>query len=545
MKTRDTLKNIEETLLVWSKKKINNKQSFDDSFKIDDNIPIWWFHSFRFNAGCFPLPFFEITKRFNAILDKRDYSFFHRLMMKLASFSLRIFLSVIIFTYYIRLIKKKDVKKKSKKTKKKRVMLLAHTDQIKLDEKRKIIDIFRIGELFRRLEKDNKIELIPVIGTRITNPFEKPLSSGYYHWIDKYISKETFYRSLKEAKKYSGKWKRLDKKIKERLFAYKKESLLKFVNEELDLLFSKQILFIYLLYYYTIKDIIKKEQLDLVLVVSGLQERCAVAAAHSSGIPSLFLVHAYNLTGINFEFFPSSKIAVWGPNDKKRLIKYSEWKPENIFVTGSFINERICNYIKKKEKKKGKKKILILSSPLVQFKVLPKEKFEKYLFYLFSNLKEFPDSEIIIKTHPLEKDISLHKKIIKKIGIKNIRFRFGSLSNKNADILYNSILESDLVISFGSTALIEAMILNRPCILLKFESGENLFENMFDGISSIFIVKHGDKLNELIKKMLFDENFRESINEKRKNETYEYCYKTDGKANDRLIKAINSILKKR
>ncbi len=197
---------------------------------------------------------------------------------------------------------------------------------------------------------------------------------------------------------------------------------------------------------------------------------------------SYVIQHGY--TTLSEGFFPlveskmlANKMFVWGNDTKKWMIKEG-LKEENLIITGSI---KFDEYLKKDKyiniKKEfnipeNKKIIFFIPEPNKDLKIVRcilsnKELTELYRI-LFDTIEELKEYFLIIKPHPSDKYINLPKTILNKKGISNCIILDKSFSLKPL------LQQSDLIITIGSTATLEAMFFKKPIIILNFFNKEQL-----------------------------------------------------------------------
>lgn len=218
------------------------------------------------------------------------------------------------------------------------------------------------------------------------------------------------------------------------------------------------------------------------------------------------------------------KTAVFGQNYKESLIKNANYKEEWVKVTGNvkydFIPKIKEQYNKRDILKelniKTKKKILLFSSqPLVT------EQNKQALDIVLKCLKNNPDYYLILKLHPTNPTKNAYKKAIEDSNLKEIKIVGG------CDIL-KLISCADVVISELSTILTEAILMNKPAIVIKDD---------FEGI--LPAADNAEDLNRLLKNI---SSIEKNLKEKRADFIFKNLYKIDGKASNRIAKLIEEII---
>ncbi|MHA1333083.1 MAG: polysialyltransferase family glycosyltransferase [Candidatus Odinarchaeia archaeon] len=173
----------------------------------------------------------------------------------------------------------------------------------------------------------------------------------------------------------------------------------------------------------------------------------------------------------------------------------------------------------------AKKKLLLLSQPLIEDNICTYNKYFNILELLLKNLNE--DYQLIIKPHPRE-DIGKYNKLIKKFSEKlvvtNPEYELGDLVNY-----------SEYVVTFQSTAGLTAFVYKKPLVILdliKFP-----YVNPLKSFS--IAVNNTKKLKEFAQNPKeFVKNFKTDY----MKGVREHLYKLDGKSSLRIARLILKIL---
>lgn len=214
------------------------------------------------------------------------------------------------------------------------------------------------------------------------------------------------------------------------------------------------------------------------------------------------------------------------PNDK--IIPIGNPKFDRI-INSSYDSEKIFNQYKIP---KNKKIILLTTQAMVEHGLWTEKQREIFAKSIINAFRELSDVQLLIKYHPWE-PIDIYKKIMTNAPDNVIL-----CENTN---LYELINACEILITLLSTTALEAMIFNKVVIIV----------NLFDDSSFIPYVESGSaigvyKIEDLpsaIKKGLYDDEVKKSLEEYRENFIYRHAYKVDGKALDRAIKLIYKMLR--
>ena len=135
--------------------------------------------------------------------------------------------------------------------------------------------------------------------------------------------------------------------------------------------------------------------------------------------------------------------------------------------------------------------------------------------------------KIVIKLHPVEKYFAEYITLIERNGWNNIHVT----QERGPVVLYNLINNSDLVVNSYSTVALEAMILGKP--ILTINIGPNLVPDIQHSIFAGGI--HCTLQDDIAKAAQEALDSSEQWEDKRRKIVQKYCYKIDGKANERLV----------
>ena len=108
--------------------------------------------------------------------------------------------------------------------------------------------------------------------------------------------------------------------------------------------------------------------------------------------------------------------------------------------------------------------------------------------------------------------------------------------------MYSVLRGSDLLISFGSTADIEGIMLGKDVIVIEGFLGERYRKDPYK--KAVIQAEKDDDLMGIIDKVLNDKKLRGNLKQKRERYLKEAFYKIDGKTHERVADLIVSLIKK-
>jgi len=343
-------------------------------------------------------------------------------------------------------------------------------------------------------------------------------------------------------------WNNRREEISKILF-YKSISLNNILLKRIDFFFRSYLLDI-LIDIETIRNLIKKEDPNLVCSFSpqSFIEKTTINYCSKRSMPSLGIQHGAITYCIDFvSKLPAPKLSksfaymsVFGGYYKDFLVRNSIYNRDLIRVTG-YPKFDTLNFVQKNFKKEcickelgidPKKKIIVLTTQPLQL-----EEETKNMVYLTCRaIKDLDDAQLIVKVHPREISLDLHREAIKNSGVKNVILIKGYDINK---ILF----VCDVLVTAYSTTILEASILDKPSIIIDlYKKG---YADMFGNHKSIRVSNNEFELKENIKQALYGEKTKKAMKQLRKRFVYSHCYKIDGNSNKRIALFIQEILEKR
>ena len=508
-------------------KKLDSK-SFGDLFQVD-GIPLWHFFQGFINSSFLPEPFkplWMIEKEIKSgVLPHQDGA-----KTKLSAFALKIGLLLNEKLKY-------GIARSSRKTprqEKRDVLFVALTNQV--SRKNGKIEFFEWGGVLKSLKRYRRIKPIILIG----DPFSKN-SLFKLRVYDLLIYHYTTPNIIKKSEQLAGglnhKWRFLDEKSKRKLFTIRGRDYWKFFERNMDILFSKEFLSMLVMYYLTSKEILLKHDIKVIYLTSftNFYDLSLLAAARKLGRKVVYSSHGYTRGTVGgWKLLENVVFAAGGEEHKKELVK-SGIKKENIVVTGfPFLDE--VAHRRKKKLGGAKKTVSLLTTTILESKFMNKERYFKLIMEAMTQLKRVPEIEkIIIKLHPAEKYRSEYEKIIRSLGLNNVEI----VQTPGRGPLYSVISSSDLLVGFGSTAVLEGLLFDKDAIHLKQLESRPVFE--FE--SATYSVKRMDELADAVKSLLNDKKVKRNLKQRRAKYLQRAFYKVDGGASGRVAKLIASLVK--
>ena len=298
---------------------------------------------------------------------------------------------------------------------------------------------------------------------------------------------------------------------------------------------------------------IEIEEPDLILITYeyGLLGMAAVIAGKLEKVPTLAIQHGNISPGhigylhtreeISCETAPQyyslpDKMAVYGPWVKKVLVEDGNYPEDNVVVTGqarydflaradrTFSREAFCKRLKLSE---GRKIALVCTQPFTIF-----EERTAFLESVLRALKGFPEVQIVIKPHPLEKR-RWSEGVAGGQGVQAVILPPRSNT-------YQALYACDIMLASFSTTITEAIILDKPVVVVNL-SGKPDFIPYAESGAALGVYRDQD-IAPAIRKALYDRAVRQSLKRARAKFALEHCHKVDGKAGERVVRLIEQMI---
>jgi len=518
---------ISTVIEKWSEKKIDGKR-FNDIFQID-GIPVWYFFEPLIKGVALPRPFKTLAEIEEDVKSGKTATWFGSMKLKLISVGLR--KGLLVNEKIKRFISPSERKNADKKD----VLFLGYTNEVVSDKKGRL-KLIGFGDVIDTLEKKGVKHLV-----LFCDPLSKNSFRGLLRFPDllySYVDSETIKESKKLSNELNQKWKKIRKKGK--LFTFNGKNYQPFLENELNFLFSREMLTILITYYLTFKKIIESHKIKIVFLTTlgGFYETLLLGIVYKLNKKAVYSAHGYGRKAfiVRDEFLKNVSFAAWGKEERKRLLKCGI-RRENIFVLGSPFFDEIVKYKNEKTRNETKKTVALLTTALVEYKFVEKD---EYFDFIRRCLVQIGNAEnvkrVIIKLHPCERYKSKYESIVKSLKLKNAEI----IQEVGKKILYSVMRDSDLLISFGSTTDIEGLMLDKNIILIEGYMGDEYRKDPYKK-AVIQIEKEGD-LTGAINKILGDKRAQDKLRKKRNNYIKKTFYKIDGKAHKRVVDLIVSLL---
>jgi len=503
--------------------------SFEKEFLIEGHR-LWWFYKMRFLRQLLPIQFDNFRQMAIELISKEKQN---RTIDGLKVFLLRKLLSINEFLKFQ--ISKTTPGRESLV---KDLLFSVHTNAVLGIEKGEV-RVDRIQRVIDYINTDESLSKEIVIIDPISKVFSWKLR-GYPNLFYNYIDKEIKMESKRLASKLNKKWRIVRNEI--RPSTKEEEEIYDLLLPALDFFYSKEMIYLVVRYYETYKKIINDKKIRglVVYACGGVIERCAIAAAETLLVPSFHISHGLGSSNLEWDYPSLHYWLVYSDLFKEHLIKLKA-PEENVIVTGPVFLENYDKY--KKEKKDSKKKtILFLSNTAVEDNIMRKKEYFSLIKKYMQELLRIKDTEIIIKPHPRELHKEEYQNIINNLKTTKIKVR----DSMEKEFLLRLMSESDAVVGFFSTTLIEANILDKPSLLINLYPKKRVdkYGYFYNNTPAILKIDSDKNITNIVRKILYDKRLRENLSKKRKEMLRKYV-RLDGKEASRAYQAIKTRLRSR
>lgn len=290
------------------------------------------------------------------------------------------------------------------------------------------------------------------------------------------------------------------------------------------------------------ESILQSDGLDLAVRAFCGSNDPVATKTNLKSIPSIVIQHGAIGDVGGYTPVITTKIAAWGDICKNQLVNAGV-PDEKVVITGNPYFDPIFDKKIDKEYICGRlgldprKGILLLTTlgdvetPFVMPHIIAWYN-EKLATAVIKVMQEFKDKQLVIKTHPHEDDI-IYKQLVADNNCNNVTIikDLDLYLTKDLD-LYSIIGICDLLITRASTTGLEAMLFKKPVIWLilsRLKGAVPYIES-----NAAFGVYNEKYLKDAIENAIGDSEVQKHM----KKFVYDYAYKQDGKASERVVNLI-------
>ena len=307
------------------------------------------------------------------------------------------------------------------------------------------------------------------------------------------------------------------------------------IEPNLSLTFSRGHLTMVVTIFDIAKRIMEIENPDAVIVCGEFVvfERAIVAAAKLKGIPVLSVQHGvYSPYFIHYNYIEqdigpnreatapycpiADKFAVYTQQDKDNFVHRAKFREGDVIVSGQPRYDILTRADKVFNREQTFNKLnLDLGKKLVTWMTLPQDftpqENERNRNAIYNAVKSLKDAQLVVKLHPEENQKAAQYR-------KDKSFK-PTIVGGWATFTFELLHAADIVITHYCTTAIEAIILNKPVIVIDF-SGELTWVPYVECGAAIGVHRE-DALASVIERILYDEEARQTLAEAQRRYVYE------------------------
>lgn len=226
------------------------------------------------------------------------------------------------------------------------------------------------------------------------------------------------------------------------------------------------------------------------------------------------------------------KTCVYGQYYKDILVSKGRYPEKNVVVTGSQRFDRIIGQEFNKESFNNRYSIPT-DSKIIAYITSPTPFNKEMTIALLEEAKKISKAFVVIKIHQSEKR-KFYEDIVKYTGSDAIIL-------DKAD-LYDVLNASDVVITYLSTAGLEAMLFGKPLIVLNLTGEKDIVKYAISGAAAGVYERRNIK--PVIDEMLTKGKLYEKIQKIASSFVMKNAFNIDGKATERISEVIRKLIKK-
>ena len=359
-----------------------------------------------------------------------------------------------------------------------------------------------------------------------------------YTESDNYLTKKSRLEINKITKSVITRIKQLHKKIIKELFSYEGVNLFDIVPKIKDQYFSDSNVEMIFRYKKSIQTLLDREKPEAIIVHDDqiIFGKLAARIAKDNTIPIFAIPSSF---GQYYQFLPSygrlicTKMLVSGEAVKMRFVEEG-LDASRIFVSGA---TRWDSLKKKKisdKKSFCKKWGLNAEKDIFVFTTQGRPWENEILNMLFEVMKKYPDKQLVVKFHPIEKGLRKRLQVLFS-GLKNVwvtkEMDFWDLTNN-----------CTFLITQTSLTALEAMLLKKPVIIIDVDIAP--YPMFYIKEKAVAVVTSRKELFSAIERILGDSIYRNALVKRGQDFLHKYVLDDDGNSKDRMADLIEITIKK-
>lgn len=267
------------------------------------------------------------------------------------------------------------------------------------------------------------------------------------------------------------------------------------------------------------------------------RERVYFLMGRGRGLPTLLIQHGLaSPPALYWKFMSTDKAAIFDDSTYQVLTEMG-LEAKNLVVTGSPKFDRLVKGQSTKDEichRLGinpKERVILFTPQPNMGDSFPSERIRKGLITtIYHSITGLEDTALIVKPHP-DEDVAFHH---------HMKSRFNSVVVTERDFdTQELILACDVLITFHSTTTLEAMIADKPVILVKIPERPDPAQYFEKGAT--LVVGSEGSLVQALKSIFSDQDVSHKLKTARTNFIHKQKY-MDGKASDRIAGLIYSMI---
>lgn len=261
----------------------------------------------------------------------------------------------------------------------------------------------------------------------------------------------------------------------------------------------------------------------------SLPERTMAMVARRQGIPSVTIQHGLYI-GYVYRYLATDKIIVWGDLPKRFWLDRVS-SPDAVVSVGGIGYDEWKDANPGRDNGRTRPKVLFVGQNPAAF--LSEEMHRRSILAVVEASRLLPEVDFVIKPHPGENPVA-YQSILENSNT-------GSIELVTKGSIRPLLEECDLVVTVFSTSGVEAMLLNRPVLVLNLSAEPPLAPYLW----AAALVTEAEALPGMISRILTDAPFRAELVEKGGRFVDEYLGSRDGKASYRAADVIQQMASSR
>ncbi len=300
------------------------------------------------------------------------------------------------------------------------------------------------------------------------------------------------------------------------------------------------------------KHMVETEKPDIIVVCGEISpfERPVIAAGKVKGLPILSMQHGVLAMSVphyyhiekdidpngeaNTPYCPmADKVAVYGKESKDILVKRAKFAEKDVIISGQPRYDILARASEVFDREETFRKLdLELGKKLLVWttntRILSTQENQRDINIVYRVIKLLDnDIQLVVKLHPIENQ---------KAPLFRKGKSFRPIIVGGVTITPRLLSAADIVLSLASTTVQEAIMLNKPVIVMDF--GGKLASSPYIESGAAIAVYEEDSLIAAIKDILYDEEVQRKLGDARKRFVHEHGYLQNGQASKTVADLI-------